>query len=201
MEFNHKSVLLDEVIKYLDIKPGGIYVDGTLGGAGHGSVVCSKLGEGGRFVGMDQDGDAIAASRKKLEPYKDRVNIVRSNYSDMTDVLHDLGIEKVDGITLDLGVSSFQLDTIQRGFSYRWDAPLDMRMDDRQELTAEKIVNEYSEREQVCKEYCKKYCPGETGENDKNDGRAGGYHQLFHSDENKKAGGTSCETNLSGNSD
>ncbi len=147
MEFNHKSVLLDEVIKYLDIKPGGIYVDGTLGGAGHGSVVCSKLGEGGRFVGMDQDGDAIAASRKKLEPYKDRVNIVRSNYSDMTDVLHDLGIEKVDGITLDLGVSSFQLDTIQRGFSYRWDAPLDMRMDDRQELTAEKIVNEYSERE------------------------------------------------------
>lgn len=147
MEFNHKSVLLDEVIDGLAIKPNGIYVDGTLGGAGHGSVVCSKLGADGRFIGLDQDEDAIAASTKRLEPYGDRVTIVRSNYSDIVNVMHNLGVEKVDGITLDLGVSSFQLDTTERGFSYRFDAPLDMRMDNRQELTAYKVVNEYTESE------------------------------------------------------
>lgn len=147
MEFNHKSVLLDEVIAGLAIKPDGIYVDGTLGGAGHGSVVCSKLGKNGRFIGLDQDEDAIAASTKRLEPYQDKVTIVRSNYSDMVNVLHDLGVEKADGITLDLGVSSFQLDTGERGFSYRFDAPLDMRMDNRQELTAYQVVNEYTESE------------------------------------------------------
>ena len=147
MEFNHKSVLLDEVIAGLAIKPDGIYMDGTLGGAGHGSVVCSKLGKNGRFIGLDQDEDAIAASTKRLEPYQDKVTIVRSNYSDMVNVLHDLGVEKADGITLDLGVSSFQLDTGERGFSYRFDAPLDMRMDNRQELTAYQVVNEYTESE------------------------------------------------------
>lgn len=147
MEFNHKSVLLDEVIDNLNIKENGIYVDGTLGGAGHGKVVCSRLGQEGRFIGIDQDEDAIAVSTERLEPFGEKVSIVRSNYSDMVNVLHNLGIEKVDGITLDLGVSSFQLDTTERGFSYRFDAPLDMRMDNRQELTAEIVVNEYSESE------------------------------------------------------
>lgn len=147
MEFNHKSVLLNEVIENLNIKPDGIYVDGTLGGAGHGKVVCSHLGQDGRFIGIDQDEDAIAVSSERLESFGEKVTIVRSNYSDMVNVVHNLGIERVDGITLDLGVSSFQLDTTKRGFSYRFDAPLDMRMDNRQELTAEIVVNEYSESE------------------------------------------------------
>lgn len=147
MEFNHVSILLDQVIDGLNIKPTGTYVDGTLGGAGHASHVCAKLQAGGHFVGIDQDADAIAASSLRLKPYGDIVRIVRSNYADMVNVLHDLGIEKVDGILLDLGVSSFQLDTRERGFSYRMDAPLDMRMDDRQEITAATVVNEYSERE------------------------------------------------------
>ena len=147
MEFNHKTVLLNEVIEGLQINPDGIYVDGTLGGAGHGSVVCSKLSERGRFIGIDQDADAIRFSTERLKQYGERVQIVRSNYSDMVNVLHELGIEKVDGITLDLGVSSFQLDTQERGFSYRFDAPLDMRMDNRQALSAKEVVNEYSEME------------------------------------------------------
>ena len=147
MEFVHKSVLLDEVIDNLDIKPDGIYVDGTLGGAGHGKEVCKRLGENGRFIGIDQDEDAIKASTERLSQFGNRVTIVRSNYSDMVSVLHDLGIDKVDGITLDLGVSSFQLDTADRGFSYRMDAPLDMRMDNRQEISATTVVNEYTENE------------------------------------------------------
>lgn len=147
MEFVHKSVLLDEVIKGLAIKPDGIYVDGTLGGAGHGREVCKRLGAAGHFVGIDQDADAIKVSTERLREFGDKVSIVRSNYSDMVSVLHDLNIDKVDGIVLDLGVSSFQLDTPDRGFSYRMDAPLDMRMDNRQELSAKEVVNEYSESE------------------------------------------------------
>lgn len=147
MEFQHVSVLLNEVVQGLQIKPDGIYVDGTLGGAGHASVVCSQLGESGRLIGIDQDADAIAASTDRLRPYGNRVTIVRSNYSDMVNVLRQEQIDRVDGITLDLGVSSFQLDTSERGFSYRMDAPLDMRMDDRQELSAWVVVNEYSEME------------------------------------------------------
>lgn len=147
MEFNHKSVLLWEVIDGLAIKPNGTYVDGTLGGAGHAGVVCSKLSEEGRFIGIDQDEDAIAVSSERLSEYGEKVSIVRSNYSDMVNVVHNLGVEKVDGILLDLGVSSFQLDTEERGFSYRMDAPLDMRMDNRQELSAATVVNEYSESE------------------------------------------------------
>ena len=147
MEFNHKSVLLDEVIAGLEIKPDGVYVDGTLGGAGHGSVVCSKLSEQGRFIGIDQDEDAIRVSTERLAPFGDKVQIIRSNYADMVKVLHELGLQCVDGITLDLGVSSFQLDTGERGFSYRLDAPLDMRMDKRQSLTAAEVVNSYSEME------------------------------------------------------
>lgn len=147
MEFHHKSVLLREVIQGLAIKPDGIYVDGTLGGAGHGREVCSRLDAGGRFIGIDQDADAIAASRERLAEFGARAVIVQSNYSDMVNVLNDLGIQRVDGITLDLGVSSFQLDTASRGFSYRNDAPLDMRMDKRQEFSAYHVVNEYPETE------------------------------------------------------
>lgn len=145
MEFKHYSVLLEETIEHLNIKEDGVYVDGTLGGAGHASVVCSHLGPNGRFIGIDQDEDAIRASSERLKPYGDIVTIVRSNYCNMKQVLADLGIDKVDGIVLDLGVSSYQLDTAERGFTYREDAPLDMRMDNRNNMTARDIVNNYSE--------------------------------------------------------
>ena len=145
MEFKHYSVMLNETIEQLNIRPDGIYVDGTLGGAGHSLEICKRLTTG-RLIGIDQDADAIAAASERLKDYKDKVTIVRSNYAQMKEVLHDLGIDKVDGILLDLGVSSFQLDTPERVFTYRSeDAPLDMRMDDRQTLTAKDIVNEYSE--------------------------------------------------------
>ena len=145
MEFKHYSVMLNETIEQLNIRPDGIYVDGTLGGAGHSLEICKRLTTG-RLIGIDQDADAIAAASERLKDYKDKVTIVRSNYAQMKEVLHDLGIDKVDGILLDLGVSSFQLDTPERGFTYRSeDAPLDMRMADRQTLTAKDIVNEYSE--------------------------------------------------------
>ena len=145
MEFKHYSVMLNETIEQLNIRPDGIYVDGTLGGAGHSLEICKRLTTG-RLIGIDQDADAIAAASERLKDYKDKVTLVRSNYAQMKEVLHDLGIDKVDGILLDLGVSSFQLDTPERGFTYRSeDAPLDMRMDDRQTLTAKDIVNEYSE--------------------------------------------------------
>ena len=145
MEFKHYSVMLNETIEQLNIRPDGIYVDGTLGGAGHSSEIAKRLTTG-RLIGIDQDADAIAAASERLKDYKDKVTIVRSNYAQMKEVLHNLGIEKVDGILLDLGVSSFQLDTPERGFTYRSeDAPLDMRMDDRQSLTAKNIVNDYSE--------------------------------------------------------
>ena len=145
MEFSHKSVLLEETIESLHIRPDGCYVDGTLGGAGHALEICKRLGENGRLVGLDQDGDAIQAAQEKLKPFK--VSIVRSNYVDFDLVLDQLGIEKVDGILLDLGVSSYQLDQAERGFTYREDAPLDMRMDQRQQKTAKDIVNGYSEQE------------------------------------------------------
>jgi len=148
MEFNHYSVLLKETIENLDIKPDGIYVDGTLGGGGHAYHVASQLGEKGRLIGIDQDKDAIAAAGARLKEFGEKVTIIRSNYSNMKEELHRIGIDKVDGIVLDLGVSSFQLDTPERGFTYREpDAPLDMRMDDRQSLTAKDIVNDYSEME------------------------------------------------------
>ena len=147
MEFVHKSILLDEVIENLNIREDGCYVDGTLGGAGHSYQICTHLGEKGRLVGIDQDADAIQAATKRLEPYKDKVSIVRSNYVNFDNVLDELGIDKVNGILLDLGVSSYQLDEASRGFTYREDVPLDMRMDDRNALTARDIVNTYSEND------------------------------------------------------
>lgn len=145
MEFQHKSVLLRETIDSLKVKPGGIYVDGTLGGGGHAFELCSRLGKDGRLIGIDQDEAAISAASERLSEYKGQVTIVRSNYSRMPQVLDELGIGKVDGIYLDLGVSSYQLDTPERGFTYREDVPLDMRMDQRKPMTAADIVNAYSE--------------------------------------------------------
>ena len=147
MEFSHVSVLLDETIEQLNIRPDGIYVDGTLGGGGHSYEICRRLSEKGRLIGIDQDADAIAAAGKRLEEFGDRVTIVRSNYCNMRRELEKLGINRVDGIVLDLGVSSYQLDAAERGFTYRVDAPLDMRMDQRQTKTARDIVNGYSEKE------------------------------------------------------
>ena len=155
MAFEHTSVLLDEVLSGLAIKPEGIYVDGTLGGGGHASHVLERLSGEGRLIGIDQDADAIEAATKRLAVFQDKVTIVRSNYAQFREVMDSLGMNKVDGILLDLGVSSYQLDTPERGFSYREDALLDMRMDRRQVVTAKTIVNEYSELElyRVIREY------------------------------------------------
>ncbi len=147
MEFKHISVLLNECIEGLNISPKGIYVDGTLGGAGHSYEICKHLTEGGRLIGIDQDAMAIAAATEKLKPFSGQVNIVRENYSAYKGILKQLEIEKVDGILLDLGVSSYQIDAADRGFSYMQNAPLDMRMDQRQEKTAKDIVNKYSEKD------------------------------------------------------
>lgn len=146
MEFKHYSVLLAETIEQLDIKPEGIYVDGTLGGGGHAFEVCSRLTTG-HFYGIDQDDAAISAAAERLAPFGDKVTILRNNYCNMRAALSEYGVDKVDGIVLDLGVSSYQLDTEDRGFSYRFDAPLDMRMDRRASMTAKDIVNGYSEAE------------------------------------------------------
>lgn len=145
MEFRHTSVLLDETIDQLQIKPDGIYADGTLGGGGHSEAILQRLGEKGRLIGFDQDADAIRAAGERLSPFGDRVTIIRSNYRNMRSELETIGIHQVDGIVLDLGVSSYQLDNFERGFSYRGDAPLDMRMDQRQERTAADVVNDYDE--------------------------------------------------------
>ena len=146
MAFEHLSVLLEETIDSLNIRPDGIYVDGTLGGGGHASEVCRRLGDKGRLIGIDQGADAIQAAGARLAPFGEKVTIVRSNYEQIETVLKGLGIDRVDGIYLDLGVSSYQLDTAERGFTYREDdAPLDMRMDQRNTQTAADIVNTYSE--------------------------------------------------------
>ncbi len=147
MEFSHIPVLLNETIEGLNIKPDGIYIDGTVGGGGHSSQIAERLSSKGKLIGIDQDKDALDASKKRLEKYGDIVSLVRSNYCEIDTILRDLNIEKVDGILLDIGVSSYQLDNAERGFSYMMDADLDMRMDQRQSLTAKKVVNEYSESE------------------------------------------------------
>ena len=146
IHFSHYSVLLNETIEELHIKPEGIYLDGTLGGGGHAFEVCKRL-KGGHFYGIDQDAAAIQAAGERLKVYGSLVTIIRENYCNAVSALKGLGVEKVDGIVLDLGVSSYQFDTEERGFSYRFDAPLDMRMDQRQSLTARDIVNEYSEKD------------------------------------------------------
>lgn len=146
IQFNHYSVLLNETIEALQIKPDGIYVDGTLGGAGHAYQVCKKLTTG-RFYGIDQDEAAIEAARGRLNEFGDKATILRDNYCNAKQALHELGVEKVNGILLDLGVSSYQFDTQDRGFSYRFDAPLDMRMDQRQRFTARDVVNDYTEQQ------------------------------------------------------
>ncbi|PKM95679.1 MAG: 16S rRNA (cytosine(1402)-N(4))-methyltransferase [Firmicutes bacterium HGW-Firmicutes-1] len=147
MEFNHTSVLLNECINGLNISQNGIYVDGTLGGAGHSFEICKNLSNNGRLIGIDQDEMAIVAANERLKPYSQLVTIVRENFSSYKNIIKELNIEKVNGILLDLGVSSYQLDNAERGFSYMQDAPLDMRMDQRQEKTAKDIVNGYSEKE------------------------------------------------------
>lgn len=147
MEFRHQSVLLAETIDSLHIRPDGIYADGTLGGGGHSEAILERLGEGGRLIGFDQDADAVQAAGERLSRFGDRIRIIRSNYRYMREELENLGISRVDGIVLDLGVSSYQLDHFERGFSYRGDAPLDMRMDQRQEKTAADVVNTYEEAE------------------------------------------------------
>lgn len=155
MEFEHQSVLLWECIEALQIKPDGIYVDGTLGGAGHSTQIAKRLGENGRLIGIDQDEAAIAVAGERLAQFGDKVTIVRNNYCAMKEIAAEYAKDGLDGILLDLGVSSYQLDTVERGFSYRYDAPLDMRMDRRQTVSARDIVNDYSEMElfRVIKEY------------------------------------------------
>lgn len=147
MEFHHKSVMLYETVDALNIRPDGIYLDGTLGGAGHSYEICSRLSEKGKLYGIDQDEDAIRAATERLAPFADKVTIIRDNYCNAVKDLKALGVSSVDGILLDLGVSSYQLDTVERGFTYKYDTPLDMRMDNRQTLSAKDIVNEYPEQE------------------------------------------------------
>ena len=147
MIFEHKSVLLNEIIHNLSIKEDGTYVDATLGGAGHALEVCRHLSEKGHFIGIDQDEDAIESSKLRLKDYMDRVDIVKNNYVNIKNILESLNVDKVDGIYIDLGVSSYQLDNAERGFSYRFDSALDMRMDKSLDITAQDIVNDYSEQE------------------------------------------------------
>ena len=146
INFSHRSVLLDECIEGLDIKPDGIYIDGTAGGGGHSYEIAKRL-SGGRLICIDQDDAAIAAAGKRLEPFADRVTIVKSNFSNVAEVCESLGVDRIDGMLLDLGVSSHQLDVAERGFSYNADAPLDMRMDTSAALNAEIVVNTYSAEE------------------------------------------------------
>ena len=196
MEFKHTSVLLEETIEYLNIRPDGIYVDGTLGGGGHAFQVCRKLGERGRFIGIDQDEDAIEAAGKRLAPFGDKVTILRSNYEQMREALRRQEVESVDGIVLDLGVSSYQLDDPERGFTYRTpEAPLDMRMDRRQAMTARDVVNEYSEMElfSIIRDY------GEEAHRDHRGTDPG--DKSGYSGQSQNEWRTSCQTDISGDTD
>ena len=145
ISFSHRPVLLEECMEGLAIRPDGVYVDGTAGGAGHSSEIASRLGENGRLLALDQDATAVAVATQRLSVYGERAQVVRSNFCRVEEVCHSLGISEIDGMLMDLGVSSYQLDTAERGFSYQADAPLDMRMDVRNPLTARTVVNEYSE--------------------------------------------------------
>ena len=145
IEFSHYSVLLNECMNGLDIKPNGIYVDGTAGGAGHSSEIAKRL-EDGRLIAIDQDETAVAVATQRLNALGKNTTVVRNNFCEIATVCRELGIEGIDGVLLDLGVSSYQLDTAERGFSYSADAPLDMRMDNRRALSAYEVVNTYSEQ-------------------------------------------------------
>ncbi len=145
IQFSHRPVMLDECMEGLAIRPDGIYVDGTAGGAGHSSAIAARLGEGGRLIALDQDETAVAVATERLSVFGERAQVVRSNFCEVASVMEMLGIGQIDGMLMDLGVSSYQLDTAERGFSYQADAPLDMRMDIRNPLTAKRVVNEYSE--------------------------------------------------------
>jgi 16S rRNA (cytosine1402-N4)-methyltransferase len=149
LEYKHESVLINEVIEQLKIRPGGIYADGTLGGGGHSFQIAARLSDGGKLIGIDQDEDAVEAAGRHLSVYKDRCILVHDNYENMVSIVKGLGFDKVNGILLDLGVSSYQLDNAERGFSYNQDAPLDMRMDQTNPLSAKEVVNEWSEEELV----------------------------------------------------
>jgi len=149
MEFHHIPIMLDSVLEHLNIRPNGVYVDGTVGGAGHSVEILKKLTGNGRLIAIDQDRDAVETSRERLAAVSDRATVVKSNFVNFDIVLNDLGVGAVDGVLLDLGVSSYQFDHADRGFSYRFDAPLDMRMDQTQDETAADIVNDYSEDELV----------------------------------------------------
>ena len=166
MEFCHQSVLLEECIENLRIRPEGIYADGTLGGGGHSYEICRRLSWGGRLIGIDQDAAAIEAAGRRLEEFAGKVTIVRSNYCHMRTELAKLGITSIDGVILDLGVSSYQLDTADRGFTYREDAALDMRMDQRGSLTAADVVNEYSKEEltRILRDYGEERFAGKIAE-------------------------------------
>jgi 16S rRNA (cytosine1402-N4)-methyltransferase len=155
LEYKHESVLINEVIEQLKIRPGGIYADGTLGGGGHSFQIAARLSDGGKLIGIDQDEDAVEAAGRHLSVYKDRCILVHDNYENMVSIVKGLGFDKVNGILLDLGVSSYQLDNAERGFSYNQDAPLDMRMDQTNPLSAKEVVNEWSEEElvRVLREY------------------------------------------------
>ena len=155
MEFHHVPIMLDSVLENLKIKPDGVYVDGTVGGAGHSSEILRRLSERGRLIGIDQDRTAVETSRERLAAISDRATVVKSNFVNFDIVLDDLGVDRVDGVLLDLGVSSYQFDQADRGFSYRFYAPLDMRMDQSQEETAADIINGYSEEEltRILREY------------------------------------------------
>lgn len=155
MDFHHVSVLLEECIQGLNIKPDGSYLDGTLGGAGHSEAICHHLGEKGVLIGIDQDRHAIEAAQKRLEKFEDRIILYQDNFANVKNVLEKVKVLKVNGIVLDLGVSSYQLDEAERGFSYMQDGPLDMRMDPEGLRSAQNVINEYSEEDlaRIIKEY------------------------------------------------
>ncbi|MCK4259011.1 MAG: 16S rRNA (cytosine(1402)-N(4))-methyltransferase RsmH [Halanaerobiales bacterium] len=155
MELTHTTVLLEETVQYLNVKPEGIYVDGTLGGGGHSLKIAKALGSGGHLIGIDQDEVALEIAKKRLTPYLEKITLVRDNFKNVKKALYYRGFEEIDGIIFDLGFSSLQVDDYERGFSYKRDAVLDMRMDQRQELTAREIVNSWNESEltRIIKEY------------------------------------------------
>ena len=205
MEFKHTSVLLEECIENLNIKPDGVYVDGTLGGGGHASEICRRLSKDGLLIGIDRDRDALAASQLRLSGYPCKKLFVQTNYSDIRQVLQEFGIANIDGALLDLGVSSFQLDNSQRGFSYMHDAPLDMRMSQDDNFTAYDVVNSYDQKElrRIISGYGEEKWASRIASfivNGRKDGPIETTGQLVELSKSKKRRSSSCKENFSGNS-